>query len=160
MEMGRHRTRYAFMGAAGTDPRDERTRLLLPRNEDLLYRTEYTEMVGLRIRRLREERGWNQAHLAARIVRPRGGRFSAGLVSRVERGQANPPIYAYVHIAEILDLAPGVLMGPRSPEEPVGEAELTLIRFLRRTGMSPDEALVRIVAAGDAHYTPAPHASS
>lgn len=133
------------MIGAADDPRDGRLQPL-GRTPELLYRTEYTQLVGSRIRRLREERGWLQMRLAGMLERPRGNPVSAGLISRMERGMANPPLYVYVHVAAAFELDPAVLMGPRAPEDPVGEAEMTLLRFMRRMGITADEALARIAA--------------
>lgn len=44
--------------------------------------------------------------------RPRGGPYSQSLISRLEKGHANAPLYTYVHFAEAYDVAPEQLMGP------------------------------------------------
>jgi len=111
----------------------------------MLLKTDYTELVGLRVRRMRQARGWTQRELLARIARPRGGRYSSGLLSRVENGYANPPVFVYVHVAEALRTPPESLMGQEDLQRPVAEAELTLIQFLRAVGMEPHEALARLV---------------
>lgn len=144
--MGRHRVRYAVLG--GGDTRivyDENMKPLEP-TWALLYRTEYTQMVGWRVRRLRRERDWTQQKLAKEIAHPRGDRYSPGLISRIEKGHANPPLYAYVHLAETLELDPGRLLGSYELEAEISEAERTLILFLRRGRITVDEALSRIVA--------------
>jgi transcriptional regulator with XRE-family HTH domain len=110
----------------------------------MLLKTDYTELVGLRIRRLRQARGWTQRDLLARIEWPRGGGYSNGLLSRVENGYANPPVFVYVHVAQALDTEPEALMGPEELQRPVGEAELTLLRYLRAVGIEPHEALARL----------------
>lgn len=110
----------------------------------MLAKTDYTELVGLRVRRLRQARGWTQRELLARIQRPRGGRYSSGLLSRLENGYANPPMFVYLHVAEALGLEPEVLMGPEDLQRPVADAELTLLRYLRAVGMEPHEALARL----------------
>jgi transcriptional regulator with XRE-family HTH domain len=109
------------------------------------YRTPYTEMLGSRLRRLREGRGLTQAKVRYSVRRPRGGPYSQSLISRLERGYANAPIYVYVHFAEAFDLAPEVLMGPDDALKPVAEAEMTMLRVLRQLSISPDTALARIV---------------
>jgi transcriptional regulator with XRE-family HTH domain len=110
----------------------------------MLAKTDYTELVGLRVRRLRQARGWTQRELVARVPGPRGGQYSSGLVSRVENGYANPPIFVYVHVAEALGLEPEALMGAEDLQRPVNEAELTLLRYLRAVQMEPHEALLRL----------------
>jgi hypothetical protein len=87
------------------------------------------------------------AELLARIDWPRGGRYSPGLLSRVENGFANPPI-VYVHVADALEMPPESLMGDEDVQRPVTEAELTLLRYLRAIGLKPHEALARVAPEG------------
>jgi transcriptional regulator with XRE-family HTH domain len=109
-----------------------------------LLKTEYTELVGIRIRRLRTARGWSQLKTVNRIEHPRGGRYSPGLLSRVENGYANPPLYVYVHLAEAFEVDAGRLLGTEEAQKPISEAEMTLVRFLRSAGIAPHEALARL----------------
>jgi transcriptional regulator with XRE-family HTH domain len=104
-------------------------------------------MVGARARRARTSRGLTQGALVSKIERPRGGYYSRGLLSRIEKGYANSPLYVYMHIADALDLEPGRLMGSDETQKPISEAEMTLVRFLRRTGINVDEALA-LLAGG------------
>ena len=143
-DVGRHRVRYSVLGPRPAIYRDDRLRPL-PSTDEMLAKTDYTELVGLRVRRLRQARGWTQRELLARVTGPRGGRYSSGLLSRVENGYANPPLFVYVHAAEALGVEPEVLMGPEELQRPVGEAELTLLRYLRLAEIQPHEALARIV---------------
>ncbi|MGH2955702.1 MAG: hypothetical protein ACRDL6_01745 [Solirubrobacterales bacterium] len=76
-----------------------------------------------------------------RVRRPNGQRYSPAFLSRIEAGYANSPLYAYIHLAEGYDLDVARVLGHEEPEKPVGEAEMTLIRFLRRLGITPDEAM-------------------
>jgi transcriptional regulator with XRE-family HTH domain len=101
-------------------------------------------MIGSRLRRLREGRGLSQNKVRFSVVRPRGGPYSQSLISRVERGYANAPMYVYTHFARAFELAPEVLLGPDDALKPVAEAEMTLLRVLRRLAISPDEALARV----------------
>lgn len=71
--------------------------------------------------------------------------YSAGLISRIEKGHANPPLHAYIHIAEALDTEPGRLLGPHDLEAEFSADERALILFLRRTELPIDEALARLV---------------
>jgi transcriptional regulator with XRE-family HTH domain len=140
-DMGRHRLtieRWNRQIEPGDDP-DERW--------EFFYRTPYTEMIGSRLRRLRDARGLSQNRLRYGVRRPRGGPYSQSVISRLERGYANAPVYVYLHIAEAFDLAPEVLLGPDDALKPVSEAEMTLLRTLRRLSVSPDEALARVAAS-------------
>ena len=110
----------------------------------MLLKADYTELVGLRVKRMRQTQGWTQRELLARIAWPRGGRYSSGLLSRVENGYANPPIFVYVHVAEALGTAAENLMGQEDLQRPVAEAELTVLQYLRAVGMEPHEALARL----------------
>jgi transcriptional regulator with XRE-family HTH domain len=116
----------------------------LPERWELLYRTAYTLMIGARLRRIREGRGLTQGQAGMLVRRPRGGRYSQALLSRIEAGYANAPLYVYIHLAEAYELDPGRLMGPEEAEKPIGEAEIALIKFLRRLGIAPDEAMARV----------------
>jgi transcriptional regulator with XRE-family HTH domain len=123
------------------DSRDREVRLS---QWERLYRTPYTVMVGRRLRQVREKRKLTQTEALDRAPRPNGRVYSQGFLSRIEAGYANPPLYAYVHLAEAYALDPGRVMGSDEAQKPISEAEMTLIRFLRRSRISPDEALVRL----------------
>jgi transcriptional regulator with XRE-family HTH domain len=112
---------------------------------EFFYKTPYTEMIGSRLRRLRDARGLSQEKVRYSVKRPRGGPYSQSLISRLERGYANAPIYVYTHFAEAFGLAPEILLGPDDALKPVAGAELTLLRVLRQLSISPDTALARIV---------------
>jgi transcriptional regulator with XRE-family HTH domain len=73
-----------------------------------------------------------------------GGRYSPGLLSRVENGFANPPIFVYDRVSEALETPPESLMGDEDVQRPAAEAELTLLRYLRAIGMEPHDALARL----------------
>ncbi len=125
---------------------------MTPRYEDLhadenplmLHRTAYSYMLGLRLKRLREGRGLSQAHVGRATRRPNGSFYSQGFVSRIEGGYANAPLHAYTDLADFYEIDAARLMGPAETEKPVGDAEMTLLRFLRRLGISPDEAMARL----------------
>lgn len=114
------------------------------RRWELMYRTPYSETVGARIRNLRRSHDITQRELLDKTKRPRGGRYSNGLLSRVEKGYANSPLYVYIHLADALGLDPGRLMGSDETQKPISEAEMTLVRYLRRAGIKPDEAIARL----------------
>lgn len=125
---------------------DERGRQIrVAERWEMLYKTPYTVMLGLRLRRIRERRRLTQTEVLERVRRPNGRGYSQAFLSRVEAGYANSPLYAFIHLAEGYDMDPARLLGPSDSEKPVSDAEMTLIRFLRRLGISPDEAMARIV---------------
>jgi transcriptional regulator with XRE-family HTH domain len=125
---------------------------LTPRWEDLhaeenpmmLHRTAYSRMLGWRLKRIREGRHLSQGQVARNTRRPSGGCYSQGFISRIEGGYMNAPLYGYTDLAQFYDIDPARLMGPKEDEKPVGEAEMTLLRFLRRLGITADEAMARI----------------
>lgn len=119
--------------------------LRAPERWELLYRTEYTLMVGRRLRRLRESQRLSQHEARHRARRPRGEPYSQSTLSRLEAGYGNAPLYVYIHFAEGYGVDPGRLLGPDKVEEPASEAELTLLGIMRRLGIRPDEAIVRLV---------------
>ena len=75
------------------------------------YRIEWGEVVGHRVRRLRQARGWALHEIAREVPKPEGGHYSAGYFSRLERGWASPPLYVYVALALALGVRPGELLG-------------------------------------------------
>ena len=79
-----------------------------------------------------------------------GGHFesSASFVSRLERGWASPPLFAYITLARFFDVAPGELLGSEGVERPLSDAELTMVRVARNLLLSPEQAIVRLMARG------------
>jgi transcriptional regulator with XRE-family HTH domain len=116
----------------------------LPERWDLRYKTPYSEMVGARLKRLRLTRGLTQ--LKARLLarRPNGTAYSQGMISRLEKGYANSPLYVYLHFADAYEVEPGRLMGSDETQKPITESEWTLLRFLRGAGIAPHEAITRL----------------
>jgi len=141
--MGRHRLNYHFLHHSGRDVRTPRYEPLPVDRWDMNYVTDYTRMVGRRLKRIREGRELNQWQVMYRIERPDGGRYSRGLLSRIENGYANSPLYVYLHLADFFELDPATILGPDEDAEP-GEAEMALIEFVRRLGISPAEAMARL----------------
>src|SRR5438270_7598638 len=86
------------------------------------YWIEWGVVVGDRIRRLRRDAGMRLYDLARAVHKPEGGGYSAGYFSRLERGWATAPLYVYVAIAEVLEVAPGRLLGPDAAQLEVTEA--------------------------------------
>jgi transcriptional regulator with XRE-family HTH domain len=142
---------YHWLFNKGHEVLSPRHKNLHPRERwELMYRVPYTQMVGARLRRLRESRGLTQSQALQRVRRPRGGTYSQGLLSRIEAGYANSPLYAYVHLAEAYGLEPGRLMGSDDAQKPISEAEMTMVRFLRRAGIPPDDAIARLATNPEA----------
>src|SRR5262249_43955408 len=139
--IGRHRLRYHGLYHGRLGVKDERWKSLGgedgPERWELFYRTPYTEMVGARFKRLRVARGLSQQQARYGVRRPRGGVYSQGLISRVEKGYADAPLYVYVHLAEAYEVDPGRVMGTDEAQKQVTEAEMTLIQFLREVNIEP-----------------------
>jgi transcriptional regulator with XRE-family HTH domain len=101
-------------------------------------------VVGDRIRRLRQARGWALHELARRVRKHEGGHYSAGYFSRLERGWASAPLYVYLVIAGALEVEPGVLLGPDEVQRELAPEEAVLLRLLRRSGIEPGDAIARL----------------
>ena len=104
-------------------------------------------VVGDRIRRLRLERGLRLVDVARRVRRPEGTHYSGGYVSRVERGWANAPLYVYLQIATVLEVDQWRLFAADDVFREFRMEEIVLLRFLRRVGIAPEEALARVIEA-------------
>ena len=110
------------------------------------YRCEWSIVIGDRVRRLRRERDLTLIQLAGMIHKPGDDDpYSIGYFSRLERGSSRPQLYAYLAIAAALGVSPGRLLGPDDVEKDVSEAEMTLIRLVRRLQVPVEEAIARIV---------------
>jgi hypothetical protein len=86
----------------------------------------------------------SQHALSLLVEKPQGGNYSPGFFSRLERGWASAALVDYIEISAVLGVAPGRLLGPDDAQRDVSEAEMTLIRLLRRMHMRPDEAIARL----------------
>lgn len=109
------------------------------------YHTDWGGVVGDRVRRLRRARGLVLRDFEEKIERPDGGHYSLSYFSRLERGSSSAPLYVYIALAEFFGLPPGRLLGVDDAERDATAEEMVLIRFLRRAGVTPDEALDRLV---------------
>jgi transcriptional regulator with XRE-family HTH domain len=85
--------------------------------------------------------------LGRALTRPDGTYHSAGFVSRLERGRSAAALYMYLAIADVLEVDPGVLLGPDSATLDVTEAESVLLHYLRCAAIGPHEAIVTLSAA-------------
>jgi hypothetical protein len=84
--------------------------------------------------------------LGRELTRPDGSSFSAGFVSRLERGRSAAALYVYLAIADVLEVDPGVLLGPEPTTTEVSEAGGVLVRYVRDIGLEPHEAILRLSA--------------
>ena len=105
------------------------------------YRCEWGEVVGRRARTLRQNEDLYIREVAAELRRADGRPYSSSFVSRLERGWASPPLYVYCLLARRFEVAPGELLGSEGVERPVSDAEMTLVRVIRRLGLSPEDAI-------------------
>ncbi len=103
--------------------------------------------MGRRVRTLRQNAGLKIFEVATDIRRADGRPYSTSFVSRLERGWASPPLYVYCLLAARFEVAPGELLGSEGVERPISDAELKLVRVVRRLGLSPEDAIA-VLAAG------------
>lgn len=134
--MGRHQTRVSGL-PGGLSDGDGWSKA---------YKLEWGEVVGHRVRRLRQANGWTLQDLQERVRKPDGRLYSAGYFSRVERGWTSPPLYLYVRLAEALGVPPGELLGSEDFDRELGRDELLLLRVVERMGLAADEAIARLAA--------------
>src|SRR4051795_1915015 len=137
---------YAGRGIDTDDPKPLATARLplggLP--ADPTY-CEWGALVGGRIRRLRRQRRATLQDLGAALAKPNGGgHYSAGFVSRLERGRTSAPLYVYLAIADVLEVDPGRLLGTGAVALAATEGEAVLVRFVRGLGIEPHEAILRL----------------
>lgn len=66
-----------------------------------MEKSDLQKIVGERIQKLREERGFTQVDLAGKIE----GEFDTTNVSRIESGRTNPTLYNLYRIAEALEVS-------------------------------------------------------
>ena len=112
------------------------------------YFCEWGVVVGDRIRRLRPARDWHLIDLCKAVDKPDGGHYTTGFFSRLERGWGSGPLTTYANVAHAFDVDPGRLLGPDDAQREVTQAEMTLVELVRRLGLSPAEAIVRLTGAG------------
>jgi transcriptional regulator with XRE-family HTH domain len=114
------------------------------RDSSPVYLTEWGAVVGDRVRRLRRDRDMTLAGLGRAIVKPEGGHFSPGYVSKLERGWTSAALYAYLAIAAVLEVDPGKLLGPDNAAFEVDADEAVLLRWLRARRIPAHEALLAL----------------
>ncbi|MDT0294088.1 helix-turn-helix domain-containing protein [Mesonia ostreae] len=66
-----------------------------------MEKSEVLRLTGKKILKIREQKGFTQLDLAARIQ----GDFDTTNVSRIESGRTNPTIYTLYRIAEALEVS-------------------------------------------------------
>jgi transcriptional regulator with XRE-family HTH domain len=108
---------------------------------------EWGMVVGRRVRKLRQARGWTLDRLSENVHRPDGRRYSVTTFSRLERGSAGSPLYVYLQLADALGIAPGRLLGEDEALLEVSAAEMTLLATARELGIAPHEALAQLIQA-------------
>jgi transcriptional regulator with XRE-family HTH domain len=108
------------------------------------YRCEWGQVVGRRVRVLRQQRGLLIWQLAAKLYRADGKPYSPSFVSRLERGWASAPLWVYIRLADLFAVTPGELLGENGVERLVSDAELTMVRVARQLGLSPEEAIAQM----------------
>ncbi len=110
------------------------------------YRCEWGQVVGGRVRRRRTDLGLMLHDLPMMTRRADGGRYSLSFFSRLERGWASPPLWLYIHLAQALEVHPGRLLGVDDSQKQVSDAELTVVKLMRRMNLQPEEAIERLVS--------------
>lgn len=110
------------------------------------YRVEWGEVVGHRIRRLRQARAWTLLDMTRKVPKPEGGRYSAGYFSRLERGWASPPLYVYIALAQVFGVVPGELLGVEEFDREFSAEERMLLRVAQQIGLEPHEAAARLLS--------------
>ena len=141
--VGRHRTNLTHVEAAARKPARKPGTPGFWRHP---YYDEWGEVVGGRIRRLRQEHGWTLNDLAEAVPKPEGAFYSAGFFSRLERGWTSAPLYVYVHAAAQLHVRPGALLGADEVQKPLTPGQDALLRFVERMDIAPAEAMARLAA--------------
>jgi transcriptional regulator with XRE-family HTH domain len=109
------------------------------------YFCEWGEVVGGRIRRLRQARGMTLRELADNVRTAERGHHSIGYLSKLERGWSSPPFFTYVAIIEALDGDIGRMLGPDPFVTQPDAAEEMLLTCLRDLAIPPHEAMLRIL---------------
>ena len=135
--MGRYPTRIGSLAIGYKGPRYANP-----------YRCEWGIVVGDRVRRLRRDRGQSLERLSAMVRKPEGGHYSGGYFSRLERGWSSAPLFAYIGIAEALEVGPGRLLGSDDAHKVVSDAEMTLLLVMREAGVAPHEAIAHLARWG------------
>ena len=109
-------------------------------------------MVGHRVRRLRQARGWALKDVIRNVPKPEGGQYSGGYFSRLERGWTSPPLYVYVALAQVFEIQPGELLGVEEFDREFSPEQRMLLRVMDHLGLEPHEAAARLVggSAGQA----------
>jgi XRE family aerobic/anaerobic benzoate catabolism transcriptional regulator len=87
------------------------------------------DLLGSRVRRLRESRGWSRADLAARSG------LSIRFLARIESGDGNVSLVRLVHLAEALDMTADALLRAPRPRSPV--IALTGLRGAGKSTVGP-----------------------
>jgi transcriptional regulator with XRE-family HTH domain len=109
------------------------------------YRVEWGEVVGHRVRRLRQARSWSLKDVMRKVPKPEGGQYSGGYFSRLERGWTSPPLYVYVALAEAFEVPPGELLGVEELDREFSAEQRMLLGVVEQLGLEPHEAAARLL---------------
>jgi transcriptional regulator with XRE-family HTH domain len=91
--------------------------------------TELLERIGHNVRRLREEKGWNQTELGY------NAETSPSIISLIENGKRNPNTVTLAKIATALEVEPEALFAPKAPRR--SSLEPSLLNGLEEERRSP-----------------------
>lgn len=106
----------------------------------LLSQADLAALVGRRIQKFREERGWTRSELATLL------RIQARWIEHYEGGRALPPVYTLCQLAGSFGVSVASLVDELPPEYPVGDEDLVaLIRKIQRFDPSHRRALARML---------------
>lgn len=125
-------------------PHNRGRNILNPRVDP--YYCEWGEVVGARIRRLRQAKGMRLLDVARAVRAPEGGHHSVGYISRLERGSSSAPFFTYVAIVDVLGADPGRVFGPERFGPGADEPEKMLLHCLRGLRIKPEDAMLRLLA--------------
>jgi transcriptional regulator with XRE-family HTH domain len=106
-------------------------------------RDEIALPLGERLKHLRQEHGWSQADLAAKVG------TDPGQISRYENGKMTPSAEAVVRLAEILDVTTDYLLIETSPRRPLHAPENILGDRLNTVSELTEDELAVVLSVID-----------
>lgn len=112
-------------------------RLAMPDRDDIAL------PLGERLKQLRQEHGWSQADLAAKVG------TDPGQISRYENGKMTPSAEAVVRLAETLNVTTDYLLIDSSPRRPLHAPENVLGDRLNTVSELTDDELSVVLSVID-----------